>query len=100
MTDTHYHYRDFPFEEKLREDGDQFNSVAEAITAGYLERQIWSVSHTDEDENDVQTDTYGPPYHYVNVMGYVATEEFHDNNTYYIEEYKMDDFTTYEPHII
>lgn len=93
MTDTHYHYCDFPFEEIRRADDNYFNTVAEAMAEGFAENQVWSVCHDDEDEDGVQTDTYGPAHHYVNRLGYVATKDFHDGNTYYIEQYSMDDFT-------
>lgn len=71
---------DFPYAEIRTESGDYFASVSDAKDAGFSENQIWSVGvHED-------TWVYGPPHHYVNVIGYVATKETHDNDTYFEEE--------------
>lgn len=70
---------DFPYEEIRKPCGNYFNSWAEAKAAGYENKQIWSVVEYE----DVLT--YGPPHHYVNVIGFIATREHHDDNTYYEE---------------
>jgi hypothetical protein len=76
---------DFPYEE-IRDDivggnGDLFSSVTEALTAGFDIAQVWSVT----EEEDVIT--HGPPHHWINLLGYVCTEEHHDQNTYYQYDY-------------
>ena len=76
----------FPYHE-IRDDvvggnGDYFESQDAARSAGYDDDQIWSVTHGVED-----TYSYGPPWHYVNLVGFIATEERHDNNTYYEETF-------------
>jgi hypothetical protein len=48
----------------------------------------------DDDELDENGErwlymTYGPPGHFVNVIGYIATAEHHDNDTYYQEAFEM-----------
>lgn len=77
MTD---HFTYFPFEEIKRPDGHYFASWHEAKAAGYADNQIWSVVESDG------TYTYGPPHHYVNHVGHIATVESHDGDTYYHEE--------------
>lgn len=71
------HFEDFPFEEIRKESGDYFDSIDEVVALGFDRDQIWSVT---ECENFI---TYGPTHHYVNRLGYVATQERHDDNTYY-----------------
>ena len=87
MTEPTDHYMDFPFEEIRDSDGNYFQSYADALLAGYDDDQIWSVVHGDESV------TVGPPHHYVNVLGYIATKERHNGMTYYHEppEPKEDD---------
>jgi hypothetical protein len=75
---------EFPFEEIRRSDGDYFDTWTEAKSAGYLDNQIWSVV----EEDGVWI--YGPPHHYINRLGYIATKEQHDNNTYYEETIELD----------
>jgi hypothetical protein len=53
---------------------------SEAKEAGYDDNQIWSVTVHDD------WFCYGPPHHYVNHVGHIATKERHDNDTYYEEE--------------
>lgn len=77
--EVRYFQQDFPFNEIRNETGDYFASVTEAINAGYQKSQIWSVADSEG------AYTYGPSHHYVNVIGYVATTEHHDDNTYYEE---------------
>lgn len=72
---------DFPFDEIRREDGNYFDNVIEAVEAGYETSQIWSITEGDDDSW-----CYGPPYHYVNHIGFIATMAHHDGATYYIEE--------------
>lgn len=76
MTD---HNSDFPFTEIRRADGNHFASWQEAKDAGHDDDQIWSITESGE------TWTYGPPHHYVNHIGHIATVERHDNQTYYHE---------------
>lgn len=70
---------EFPFEEIKKESGDYFDRVYEAKEAGYQRDQIWSVTEHDG------VWCWGPPHHWVNLIGYVATKERHDFNTYYFE---------------
>lgn len=80
MTTVTEHFFDFPFEEVRDPNGDYFPSWMAARAAGFDDDQIWSVC---ESEN---TWTYGPPHHWINLIGYVATHERHDHATYYHEE--------------
>ena len=73
------HYRDFPFEEIRKYDGSYFNSVLECINNGFDVDQIWSLT-LDEDNF-----CYGPSIHYINLIGYICTQERHDGETYFIE---------------
>lgn len=72
--------QEFPFEEIRKDSGDFFDSIEEAKAAGFEESQIWSVTECED------TFTYGPSRHWVNLLGYVATVEHHDDNTYFFEE--------------
>lgn len=72
--------QEFPYEEIRKDSGDFFDSIAEAKAAGFEESQIWSVTECED------TFTYGPSRHWVNLLGYVATVEHHDDNTYFVEE--------------
>lgn len=71
---------DFPFNEIRDESGDYFSSKHEAFKAGHKPNQIWSIV---EGESAF---VYGPAYHLINVIGYIATDESHDGNTYYEEK--------------
>lgn len=77
-----FHVQPFPFEEIRQSDGNYFDTWAQAKAAGYDDNQIWSVVGGDDD-----IFTYGPPYHYVNVVGFIATNERHDGDTYYEEHF-------------
>ena len=77
------HYEAFPFEEIRRRDGNYFNTAEEAVAAGYKESQVWSVIESDD------WYTYGPSWHYINRLGYVATKEHHDGQTYYHEQVEI-----------
>lgn len=74
-----YRISEFPFDEIRTESGDYFASLEEASAAGYPSDQVWSVT---EENNEW---CYGPPHHWINLVGYIATKEKHDHNTYYIE---------------
>lgn len=76
---------EFPYEEIRTESGDYFSTINEANAAGYDDNQIWSVCESDG------CYTYGPPFHWVNRLGFVATKERHDHNTYYDEQVTTED---------
>lgn len=77
---------DFPFEEIRNKYGDLFSTINAAREAGFDENQIWSVVDADSDDPNVHSIwCYGPPHHFVNLLGYVCTRERHDNDTYYEE---------------
>lgn len=78
------HESDFPYEEIKTSDGNLFNTVADAMAEGFNMNQVWSMS-VEEAKDDLAIFTIGPPHHYINVIGYIATKETHDNNTYYVE---------------
>ena len=75
---------DFPFEEIRQESGDLFASIEECKLAGFKENQIWSIISDDDFW------VYGPSQHYVNLLGYVCTNEEHDGDTYYEENIQVD----------
>jgi hypothetical protein len=77
------HEQDFPFDEIKKESGDYFNTIQEAMNAGYIPNQIWSVVEGDDEKVFI----YGPCHHVVNLIGYIATKEYHDGETYYQEEF-------------
>ena len=79
------HFTRFPFEEIRDENGDFFANHKAAQKAGYDDDQIWSVVESDG------TYTYGPPHHYVNLIGHIATIERHDGDTYYHDEPEDED---------
>jgi len=99
---TTIHEADFPFEEVSRlskngdYDGDYAHSPHELRKLGYVESQIWSVMEGDEefreDGQRISVYVYGPSGHYVNVIGYIATEEQHDGATYYEETMEMEPY--------
>ena len=78
-------FGDFPFHEYRKESGDFFDTWVEARGEGFRDNQIWSVT---EHENTI---VYGPPQHYINLLGFVATKETHDGDTYYEEVIEMED---------
>jgi hypothetical protein len=86
MINSHtIHEQDFPFEEhREAESGDFFSCIDDAISSGFQKNQIWSVV---ESGNGDHCYIYGPPRHWVNLIGYVATKEKHDDNTYYVEDW-------------
>jgi hypothetical protein len=79
------HFADFPFDEIRDKSGDYFSSPQAAMAAGFDADQIWSVIECDG------TWSYGPVGHVVNLIGYVATAERHDGETYYHEEPEDDE---------
>tara|TARA_B100001057_G_scaffold499887_1_gene612351 strand:- start:6930 stop:7238 length:309 start_codon:yes stop_codon:yes gene_type:complete len=93
-----FYNKEFPFEE-IRDDvcgghGDYFDSLDHAVQSTRLPQDhIWSVVCVgDEDEKGVEFDAfcYGPPHHYINLIGFIATNEKHDNETYYEERIYLD----------
>lgn len=77
-------YTDFPFEEFRAPDGNYFDSWGHAKDAGYDDNQIWSIIEGQEEDGS-EWFVYGPPQHFINHYGHVATKERHDHNTYYHE---------------
>ena len=99
MITTTYTNVDFPFEQ-IRDDGtpegDYFHRPQDIRKLGYAESQIWSIVECDdefrEDGQRISVYVYGPSEHYVNVIGYMATKEHHDGNTYYEETLEMEPY--------
>jgi hypothetical protein len=83
------HESDFPYAEIRDSAGDYWQSLSDCIAAGYALSQIWSVTVTDCDD-DSTVWCYGPAHHYVDRIGYVATTEHHDADTYYVEVCELD----------
>tara|TARA_R110000796_G_scaffold16017_2_gene50416 strand:+ start:473 stop:742 length:270 start_codon:yes stop_codon:yes gene_type:complete len=83
-----YENTDFPFDEIKDSGGDYFYNVDQAIKqTGLSDNNIWSVVSDDHmDKDGWMVYIFGPAHHYCNVIGYVATKEPHDGETYYIEE--------------
>ena len=89
---------EFPFEE-IRDngdiDGDYFYKIEQAremvkqlgLTEG--DNHIWSVVEGDGADG-VESLSYGPSHHYVNLLGYIITREAHDGETYYHETWERD----------
>ena len=76
----------FPFDKVRDTSGDYFNSVEELRALGYELNQIWSVvESSSQDDAYEYTITTGPAHHKVNLIGYFATAETHDHDTYYFE---------------
>jgi len=82
MTTTHE--KEFPFNELKMPTGDYYDNPAQMMHAGFEESQMWSVVEADSDDG-AEYLCYGPVHHYVNLLGYIATAEKHDGNTYYNE---------------
>ena len=81
MSEATIHEQEFPFDEIRDEHGDYFSTVADAKKhSGYDESHIWSVTECEG------AWSYGPSQHYINLIGYIATHESHDGNTYFEEE--------------
>ena len=75
---------EFPFTELKTPTGDYYDNRIEMERAGFVESQMWSVTDADDDDGSEYL-CYGPVHHYVNLIGYIATAEHHDGDTYYIE---------------
>ncbi len=75
---------EFPFQELKTPTGDYYDNRIEMERAGFVESQMWSVTDADDDDGSEYL-CYGPVHHYVNLIGYIATAEHHDGDTYYIE---------------
>lgn len=75
---------DIPFEIIKKPNEDYFASVEEAQQAGFALNQIWSVSEQDHEF------CYGPSHHIIDVIGYIATNETHDGETYYTVDESAD----------
>ena len=77
-------YEEFPYEEIRKDSGDYFDSIQEMEDAGFKESQMWAITYADGDHG-ATFHCYGPRHHWVNLVGYVATKEHHDGDTYYEE---------------
>ena len=77
------HRQDFPFEEIKDKNGDYFNTAQDVMNEGHSLSQVWSVVEGEDGDNDVLS--YGPYHHRINVLGFIATKEHHDMDTYYEE---------------
>jgi len=75
---------EFPFTELKTPTGDYYDNRTQMERAGFVESQMWSVTDADDDDGSEYL-CYGPVHHYVNLIGYIATAEHHDGDTYYIE---------------
>jgi len=75
-------YAEFPYEEiREKHTEDYFSTANQAWReTGYSLDHIWAIS----EEDGVWI--YGPSHHYVNVVGYIATNEAHDDQTYFVEQ--------------
>ena len=76
--------QEFPFTELKTPTGDYYDNRIEMERAGFQESQMWSITDADDDDGS-EYYCYGPVDHYVNLIGYIATAEHHDGDTYYIE---------------
>lgn len=75
----------FPFKELRTPNGDYYDNKTEMELAGFEETQMWSVVEAAGNDGSEWL-IYGPVDHYCNLIGYFATAEHHDGNTYYEEE--------------
>ena len=78
------HNQEFPFTELRMHTGDYYDNKTQMEHAGFVESQMWSITDADEEDGS-EYYCYGPVHHYVNLIGYIATAEHHDGDTYYIE---------------
>ena len=83
----------FPFEEIRNKSGNMYDTAEEAMRfTGYDRSHIWSVVDCDDEEYNGERfgfAEYGPSHHYVNILGFIATKEKHDGDTYFTECYSM-----------
>jgi hypothetical protein len=78
------HEQDFPFNELRKPNGDYYDNRTQMERAGFAVSQMWSVTDA-EGEHGEEYLCYGPVQHYINLIGYIATAEHHDGDTYYME---------------
>ncbi|KZX57807.1 hypothetical protein A3709_19480 [Halioglobus sp. HI00S01] len=72
-------------------DGDYFESAEAAMEAtGLGENHIWSVTDNEDDDGN-SVFCYGPSRHFVNLIGFIATKEPHDGETYYEDVIELND---------
>jgi hypothetical protein len=76
--------QEFPFAELRTPTGDYYDNKTQMERAGFVESQMWSITDAEEDDGS-EYFCYGPVHHYVNLVGYIATAEHHNGDTYYIE---------------
>lgn len=92
---------DFPFAEIRQESGDMFDTAEEAMKfTSYDDSHIWSVGDCDDEEYGGERygfAMYGPSHHYINILGFIATKERHDGDTYFTECYSMGRVESYFP---
>lgn len=81
---TTIHEKEFPFTELRTPTGNYYDNKTEMELAGFAKTQMWSVVEADADDGSEYL-SYGPADHYINLLGYIATAEHHDENTYYVE---------------
>tara|TARA_R110002110_G_scaffold226672_1_gene441005 strand:- start:236 stop:514 length:279 start_codon:yes stop_codon:yes gene_type:complete len=78
--------KQFPFDEIKRNDGEYFDTAKEAMTAtGLGSSHVWVIIESDTGNDNEYCYTTSPPHHYINKIGYIATQEPHDHETYYNE---------------
>jgi len=73
-----WHKDGFPFEELH-----QYPNLQSALAAGCKEENLWSICEGDDPEVWI----YGPPHHYVNLVGIAHTAEARDGLTYYVDDF-------------
>ena len=81
---TQVHTQEFPYQTLMMPTGDYYDNKQQMEAAGFAETQMWSVTEGSSDDGS-EWFCYGPVDHYVNLIGYVATAEHHDGDTYYEE---------------
>ena len=78
--------KQFPFDEIKRNDGEYFGTAKEAMTATGLDiSHVWVIIESDTGNDNEYCYTTSPPHHHINKIGYIATQEPHDHQTYYNE---------------
>ena len=92
---TTIHKTDFPYEE-IRQggtsEGNYFDTYEEALLeANGNAFHVWSLTEDESEDGTEIIFTYGPGRHFVNVIGYLCTQETHDGDTYYEETYKREE---------
>ena len=79
---------EFPYQEVAN-----FDTVEEALKAGWKKNQIWSVDYADDDEVDEDGErwgcqSFGPPW-MNRGFGFTVTKETHDGDTFIDDWYEM-----------